>query len=180
MLRHRARGAVVAFAAVSALVVVAPAMPAGATGSHHVEVVRSSGELADLSPSTVDPTDGASAAALVVSHQDRGSVVVFRVSGLDRSVAGTRYGAHVHVGPCVPGDGAAAGPHYNATGGTVVDPSTEVWLDFTVRSSGSALAVALVPFVVPAGGARSIVIHAMPTMPNGSAGARLACLPLEL
>lgn len=88
-------------------------------------------------------------------------------------------GAHVHAGPCVAGDGAAAGPHYNSTGGAVVGPSTEVWLDFTVRPDGTALAVALVPFVVPPG-ARSIVIHAMARMPNGMAGARLACLPLQL
>jgi Cu/Zn superoxide dismutase len=180
MLRHRAWGAVAAAAMVSTLVVAAPANTPPATGSHRVAVVSSSGVLSDLSPSTADPTDGASATALVVSHLDRGSLVVLRVAGLDSLAAGTTYGAHVHVGPCVAGDGAAAGPHYNTTGGTVIDPSTEVWLDFTVRSSGSALAVALVPFVVPAGGARSIVIHAMSTMPNGTAGARLACLPLEL
>lgn len=65
------------------------------------------------------------------------------------------------------------------TGGAVVGPSTEVWLDFTVRPDGTALAVALVPFVVPPGGI-SIVIHAMARMPNGMAGARLACLPLQL
>lgn len=177
MLRYRAWAAV---AVVSALVGVAPAVPAGATGYHPVGVERSSGALSDLSPSTTDPTDGANASALVVSRTNRGSLVLLRVTGLDRGSAGTKYGAHVHVGPCVPGDGAAAGPHYNATGGAVVDRSTEVWLDFTVRSSGTALAVARVPFVVPAGAARSIVIHAMPTMPNGSAGARLACLPLEL
>ena len=98
---------------------------------------------------------------------------------MDRTAVGTRYGAHVHVGPCVAGDGAAAGPHYNSTGGTTIDPSTEVWLDFTVRSNGTAVAVSAVPFVIPSGGAQSIVIHALATMPNGTAGARLACLPLE-
>lgn len=177
MLRYRAW---VAVAVVSALVGMAPAVPAGATASHPVGVQRSSGALSDLSPSTPDATDGASAVALVVSRTNRGSLVLLRVTGMARSSAGTKYGAHVHVGPCVPSDGAAAGPHYNTTGGVVVDSSTEVWLDFTVRTSGSALAVARVPFVVPAGAARSIVIHAMPTMANGTAGARLACLPLEL
>ena len=114
--------------------------------------------MSDLAPSTVDPTDGSTAAALVVSRRNRGSLVAFQVRGIDR---------------------AAAGPHYNSTGGAVVGPSTEVWLDFTVRPDGTALAVALVPFVVPPG-ARSIVIHAMARMPNGMAGARLACLPLQL
>lgn len=100
-------------------------------------------------------------------------------AGYRPSGRGDEVPAHVHAGPCVAGDGAAAGPHYNSTGGAVVGPSTEVWLDFTVRPDGTALAVALVPFVVPPG-ARSIVIHAMARMPNGMAGARLACLPLQL
>lgn len=92
------------------------------------------------------------------------------------------YGAHLHVGPCVAGDGAAAGPHSNQSvvDGVVpqvVDATTEVWLDFTVRPNGSARSVAVVPFV-PTSGTRSIVIHAMPTDPAGAAGARLACLPV--
>lgn len=179
MYRHMARSVLISVVATSALALAAPVGAVGATGSHRVNVVATSGAMSDLAPSAVDPTDGSTAAALVVSRRNRQSLVVFHVRGIDRAVAGTRYGAHVHAGPCVAGDGAAAGPHYNTTGGAVVGPSTEVWLDFTVRPNGTALAVALVPFVVPAG-ARSIVIHAMATMPNGTAGARLACLPLQL
>jgi Cu/Zn superoxide dismutase len=178
MIRFRVRAAVCVCVVVCAVV----ALPAGAGASGHPSagVVHASGDLADLSPATDDPTDGASAAAIAVSRSAHGTVVALRVRGVDRSAVGTRFGAHVHVGPCVPGDGAAAGPHYNSVGGSVVDPTTEVWLDFTVRADGTAVAVAVVPFVVPPGGARSIVIHAIATMPNGAAGARLACLPFEL
>jgi hypothetical protein len=36
-----------------------------------------------------------------------------------------------------------------------------------------------VPFV-PTAGTRSIVIHAQPTMDNGFAGTRIACLPFTI
>lgn len=88
----------------------------------------------------------------------------------------------LHVGPCVTGDGAAAGAHYNVSvlrGDVppVVNDETEVWLDFTVTRSGRGHAVATVP-VVPAPGNRAIVIHQEPTAGNGTAAARLACLPV--
>lgn len=177
MVGHRTRWMIAVMVVGATLLV---ATPAGASSEHaRPSVAANSGALSDLSLHTADVTDGARAGAFVLGRPGRGTIVVLGLWGLDRSAAGTRYGAHVHVGACVPGDGAAAGPHYNTTGGATVDPSTEVWLDFEVRRSGSAVAVAQVPFVIPAGGARSIVIHAMPTMPNGTAGARLACLPLE-
>lgn len=155
------------------------AVPAGAD-PYPVSFVSNAGALSDLSPLTADVTDGARAAALAVSREGSGMIVLLGLRGLDRTHAGMTYGAHVHVGPCVAGVGAAAGPHYNSTGNpaVVIDPTTEVWLDFTVRASGTGLAVARVPFVVPSGGAGSIVIHAMSTSPTGTAGARLACLPM--
>jgi Cu/Zn superoxide dismutase len=165
-------------AVLAAGIALSATIPAGADPGA-VTVVSGAGALSDLSTLTADATDGAWAGAFAVSRSGTGTIVVLAVRGLDRTSAGTRFGAHVHVGPCVAGNGAAAGPHYNSTGGTTIDPSTEVWLDFTVRSNGTAVAVSGVPFVIPTGGARSIVIHAMATMPNGTAGARLACLPLE-
>jgi hypothetical protein len=99
------------------------------------------------------------------------------VRGLDRNAAGMAFGAHVHIGPCVEGDGAAAGPHYNSGGPP--SPDTEVWLDFTVTNGGSGIGRTVVPFLIPPGGAASVVIHAMPTDPTGAAGARQACLPVE-
>lgn len=132
--------------------------------------------LSDLQPATDQATDGAWAVASAAVTGGR-TVVVLNVKGLDEGAAGTTFGAHVHTGSCVAGNGAAAGPHYNHGGG--VSPDTEVWLDFTATGGGTGHATAVVPFEIPAGAAASIVIHALPTAPDGTAGARLACLPLE-
>jgi Cu/Zn superoxide dismutase len=156
----------------AAAFVLASAVPAAAAS---VRVVQSSGPLSDLSIATVDGTDGARASALAVVGESQ-TVVVLNLRGL--TDGGAIHGAHVHTGACVAGEGATAGPHYNAGGG--ISASTEVWLDFEVRDSGNGHAVAIVPFGIAAGAARSIVIHAAPTDPaTGAAGARLACLPLE-
>ena len=145
--------------------------PAAAGAADHRVV---NGPLVDLRPGVSDPTDGARA-RVVVKETTRGTVVTLQVGGLDRSTAGESFGAHVHVGPCVPGDGAAAGPHYNANP-PQVDETTEVWLDFTVDRRGKAATVARVPFVIPDGAAQSVVVHEHPTDPSGAAGARLACI----
>lgn len=159
------------------------------------------GPLRDLQPLVAGPFDGATARALVIvaGSAAGGSAVALQVMDIDPSAVGTTYGAHLHLGPCVEGDPAAALGHYNTdvlAGRTPpeVSPRTEVWLDFTVRgprhdaSPPSArphevgalgTAVARVPFRIVPGG-RSIVIHALPTDPgSGVAGARLACLPVE-
>ena len=132
--------------------------------------------LTDLSTSTTDATDGASAYLVSFSYPGWGTRTVLVLTGLDPDAAGTTFGAHVHVGPCVQNNGAAAGPHYNAGGG--VSPSTEIWLDFTVRPGGVAYAQSQVPFVIDEGDAQSVVIHRLPTDPSGAAGARQACLPV--
>ncbi len=148
----------------------AGAQPAAAAG---VRVVANRAPLSDLAPTT-DDTDGARGLAVGVIGNDSTTVVLV-ATNLNRS--GAVHGAHVHTGPCVAGNGAAAGPHYNHGGG--ISAQTEVWLDFEVRGS-TGVAVARTPFAIPAGAARSIVIHAAPTDPiTGAAGARLACLPLE-
>ena len=165
-------------ATATAALLVTSALPAGAHGAN-VEVTANVARLTDLSLSTNDATDGASAAALAISREGNGTRVQLVIWGLDPSAAGMTYGAHVHTGSCVPGNGAAAGPHYNSTGGAVVSDQTEVWLDFEVSSHGRGFARSTVPFVIPAGGAHAIVIHAMATAPNGTAGARLACIPLD-
>jgi Cu/Zn superoxide dismutase len=145
-------------------------------------VVTEQGELSDLIPAAAGPLDGARAVLVMVSDDGQSSVRL-HVSGIDRSVAGRTFGAHLHFGPCVAGNGAAAGPHYNTDtlAGRVpprVDETTEVWLDFTVTEGGTGHAAAEVPFV-PQPGNRSIVIHQEPTDPSGAAGPRLACLPLS-
>jgi superoxide dismutase, Cu-Zn family len=149
-----------------------------------------SGELADLSLGTKDVFDGARATAVMMSVEG-GSFFRLRVRGLGESAVGEEYGAHLHDGKCVAGNGAAAGPHYNTTRdasgvATSISDKTEVWLDFEVDSDRSARTTANVPFVPPPG-EHSIVLHASHTLHEtgaagtvGTAGARLACLPLDI
>lgn len=138
------------------------------------------GPLQDFSATTAEPFDGARA-KVKLQTGSTASRVTLAVRGIDPTTAGIRYGAHLHVGPCVAGNGAAALGHYNVSTAVpaVINAQTEVWLDFTVSSDGEGRAVALVPFV-PVASQRSVVIHALPTNPvTGAAGARLACLPVE-
>lgn len=173
------RGTKLLIGAIAALALLgAGTQSAGAGSYERPKVVASRGALSDLSTATADPTDGAAGAAIAISAHGQTRVMML-LWGLDRAQAGIVHGAHVHVGPCVAGSGASAGPHYNAAGGASIDESAEVWLDFTITSYGFGFASTTVPFVIPAGGARSIVIHAAPTAPNGTAGPRLACLPME-
>lgn len=168
------------------LVVAAGVLPAtaGVASSHdrHGEKRVFAGELRDLQPATAGPLDHASA-RLTIADRHGNSRIVLRVTGINRSAAGSRFGAHLHTGPCVAGDGAAAGPHYNTdvlarVPKPKIDRTTEVWLDFTVTAGGKGRAVAHVPFV-PKSGDRSVVIHRDATDLKGAAGPRLACLPVE-
>jgi hypothetical protein len=163
--------AVACAATLGTALAVGPAL-AGATNSFR-------GGLVSLSPASAGLFDDASAQLVLVGHRDA-STVVLVVRGVDRSAQGRTFGAHLHTGPCVAGNGAAAGPHYNHSGVVppVVDDQTEVWLDFTVTGGGTGQAVTRVPWV-PQPGAHSVVVHELPTAANGTAGARLACLPVE-
>ncbi len=159
-----------------AAALVAGAGPSGAATTF----VQARGELKDLAPSSANATDGATADLWAV--QSGGGATFFVVfTGLDPASAGTTFGAHIHVGPCVAGSGGAALGHYN-TGGTP-STDTEVWLDFTVLPGGYAFAVTRVPFVIEPGKAQSMVVHAQPTQDRGAtpgaAGARQACLPVD-
>ena len=142
--------------------------------------VRGAGELQDLQVATSQPTDGATA-QVMATESNGTTTVTLKVQALDHAAAGTTLGAHLHVGSCVAGNGGAAGPHYNIGG--VPSPATEVWLDFTIEANGTAWAETTVPFVVPQGGATAVVIHAEATHHDppapGTAGIRLACLPVQ-
>jgi Cu/Zn superoxide dismutase len=156
--------------AVAAILLTAPSASAAPA-----EVFR--GDLVDLSSTTADPFGDASA-HLVMTETGKGTMFHLRVKGIDPAAAGTEYGAHLHIGPCVEANGAAALGHYNASTATppVVNNQTEVWLDFEVTDDGTGAGDALVPFV-PVPGERSVVIHAETTAPSGAAGPRLVCLP---
>ncbi|WP_165949108.1 superoxide dismutase family protein [Kribbella turkmenica] len=168
--------------AASIVLLTGAAAPVGAAASPNSKVVTAHDGLRDLEPDLSGAFDRAHGLAVLVSRGESTSAIL-RVRGIERSAAGRSFGAHLHSGPCVAGDGAAAGPHYNTdtVAGKVpprVNRSTEVWLDFTVGPSGAANAMAVVPFT-PLPGNRSIVIHEKPTDHHGAAGARLACLPLS-
>ena len=166
--------------ALPAIVAIAGSTATGPALAHGGPVVRSAGPLSDLQPSTAGPFDGAAAALQVVASSP-GSHAVLRVRGI-AGADGHTFGAHLHAGPCVAGDPAAALGHYNTDvlAGDVspeISEDTEVWLDFTV-DDGAGTATASVPFV-PLPGTRSVVIHAAATDHHtGTAGARLACLPV--
>jgi hypothetical protein len=152
-------------------------------GQARVSWAMSRGPLTDLITTESGPFDHARGMAMMIGY--RSSTFVLHVSGVDSKVAAGRdFGAHLHTGRCVAGDGAAAGPHYNINVVNHIlptDPSdeTEVWLDFVVDADGRGQATARVPWV-PAPGEHAIVIHQDPTNEIGVAGARQACLPLEV
>lgn len=142
-----------------------------------------SGKLVDLQPVTAEPFDGASATVSMVGLLS--SSFTFSVRGINASASGQTFGAHLHSGTCRAGEPATAGPHYNTdliNGSTtpLISTQTEVWLDIKVNSRGQAESSQRVPFV-PLAAERAIVIHALPTdANNGTAGARLACLPVRI
>jgi hypothetical protein len=104
--------------------------------------------------------------------------VSLSLRGFDRAFAGRTFGAHFHTGPCV--NGVTAGPHYQDSAITTIPlEQREVWLDFTVTAGGNAHSRAERHFELRPVGAKSIVIHANPTAPDGMAGARLGCISLE-
>jgi Cu/Zn superoxide dismutase len=142
------------------------------------------GKLTDLSPSTRDVYDGARATAMLIGIENTTYVKV-QIKGLK---AAGKFGAHLHVGPCgldtAKPPQPTVGGHYNTdTMKGIVPPlvsdETEVWLNFDVNSDGEAKATATVLFV-PTAGNRSITFHALPTQTDGTAGAKLACLPLDI
>ena len=76
--------------------------------------------LTDLQPGVDDPLDGATARLTMIEHAGSTTFVLI-VTDVDPAAAGQTYGAHLHVGPCVAGEGAAAGPHYNSRSSRVDD-----------------------------------------------------------
>lgn len=168
------------------LATAAVAVVAVLTGTVGVAVaawkIQANDWLTDLS-TAADVTDGAR--AHVVAEPQGGSThVSLKLQGLDHLDVGQTYGAHVHSGPCVTQNGTAAGPHYKHDVAGTANPANEVWLDFTVQRGGVARSETVVPFHIPAGAAHSVVIHALPTSTAppaaaGSAGARIACIPVD-
>jgi Cu/Zn superoxide dismutase len=151
-----------------------------ATGEVDVTTYTFAGPLRDLQVNTAGVFD--SAKALVKIAETTGETTYdIRVKGIDASAAGLQFHSHLHTGPCIEGDGTAAGPHYNsqaAAGQPIPDvsPSTEVWFELKPNEDGVATyetSVSFVPTDFHADQVMSIVIHSL------NSSAREACLPLD-
>ena len=119
----------------------------------------------------------ATASVHVVHTGNGGTHVTLHMFGVD-AAAGRTFGAHVHQRACGQ-SGAAAGPHYLHAGATGSLEDREIWLDFTVNADGIGHAEAKRPWSLDETTPRSVIIHALPTAVNGTAGARLACIDLD-
>ncbi|GAA2364862.1 superoxide dismutase family protein [Nonomuraea africana] len=118
--------------------------------------------------------EGAQASATVesVAGQTRSSLVA---EGL---LPNRSYGVHLHVNPCgaKPDD---AGPHYQHAH-SHADATNEVWLDLKTDATGAGTSSARHAWTLHGERLpRSLVIHAEPTAPDGTAGSRVACLTLR-
>lgn len=127
-----------------------------------------------------NPAAGVTAAVHEAVTGSGTTIVTLHLAGFAPSSSGQTFGAHAHTGPCG-SDGADAGPHYTHPALLPSLEEKEIWLDFTVNPAGQAHAKAIrawtiEPTTAAPSGARSVVIHAMPTAPAGTAGARLACI----
>jgi Cu/Zn superoxide dismutase len=169
----RTRTAMTAAALFAAGAVLAPATARaeGGTSTRHDGTLTSYSAVAD------NPTTGVQAAVHVVDTGNRTTRFTLHVWGFAPDDTGHTYGAHFHTGDCA--DGVNAGGHYAHPTAIGTLEEREVWLDFTVNASGNGYATASRPWVVADGAAGCLVVHADATMPNGTAGPRLACLLFE-
>jgi Cu-Zn family superoxide dismutase len=146
----------------------------------------------DMKPLSANGTLDSAKAKITITESTGSTTFDIRVTGINPDAAGTLFGSHLHTGPCVKGDGASAGPHYNHDVAQGITPArinteTEVWFDIVPDADGMAQDQTTVKFVpidsdpdrVP--GVMSVVIHELSTNPTtGGAGARWACFPLDV
>jgi hypothetical protein len=137
--------------------------------------------------------DSTHAKVTIVQRDTVSTKFSIKITGIDISASGEKVGAHLHIGPCVEGDGDAAGRHYNSQmvpAGTLTvyadaekNSDTEVWFDLVPsKEDGAASFTSTVPFVPKdVDGVMSIVVHIEPTQPDtGFANSRQACFPLSV
>jgi superoxide dismutase, Cu-Zn family len=126
-----------------------------------------------------NPFADASAAVHVVATGAGMGLTTLHVRGVD-ATTGRTFGAHVHAKACG-ALGSDAGGHYLHAApapGSPLEPE-EVWLDVTIDEDGNGVAHAKRPWTVDETTPRSVILHANPTAPDGTAGARLACIDLD-
>jgi hypothetical protein len=150
------------------------------------------------------PFDSAFVTLQVQKNGGDGTNFVLDVTGINTSVAGQMFGAHLHTKACddlSSGETRPGGPHYNdevVAGGVSADEAeisrrTEVWFDLVPNAGGVASDSTTVKFVPvdpkvpdpldpedPVKQPMSIVLHNAPTAPKtGVAGDRGACFTLD-
>ena len=156
------------------------------------ETYKYTGAMRDVRASA-GAYDSTHAKVTIVQQDTDSTQFSIKITGIDISASGEKVGAHLHIGPCVEGDGDAAGRHYNSEmvpAGTLTvyadakkNPNTEVWFDLVPsEEDGAASFTATVPFVPKdVDGVMSIVVHIEPTQPiSGFANSRQACFPLSV
>jgi superoxide dismutase, Cu-Zn family len=155
-----------------------------------------SGPLADLRPHVSGgPLDGATASVRVIEAPEEGIAFKVQVRDVNLSTTNPQFGAHLHVGPCTERKVLSTEPlpvlspdttgaHYTVPG-EPVSADSEVWFDFEPDPQAVATDETTVMFVIkdkidPLLGDMSIVLHEKVTAPDGTAGAREACLPVNV
>jgi hypothetical protein len=139
--------------------------------------------LTDLQPDSPNPFDSAKA-TLRIMETPTATGFKLEVEGIDPSVKGTEFGAHLHVGECkVLDDGSnLTRTHYN-TDGQPASRQNEVWFDVVPNANGEATYDVWVSFapselsdaVDP--GVMSVVIHEKEAEYSSP---KQACLPLDV
>jgi hypothetical protein len=181
----------------------------GGAGIASGELLKLQGRSQDLTatPSiAADEVLDSTRAKITINEGTESTTFTIRVTGINTSIAGKQFGAHLHVGPCVGASGSSAGPHYNhevSAGGkaypafpgeepdedtAAVNTDTEVWFDLVPDAEGMAHDTTTVQFVPVdyhpdpkyIAGVMSIVMHQLETDENGGAGARQACFPVDV
>jgi hypothetical protein len=165
--------------------------------SNILKIQGFSEDLTTTPITTLDEVFDSARAKITIDKGTDSTTFTVRLTGIDPSVAGTTFGSHLHTDACIEGKPLDAGPHYNDQ--VVVDgkkfpsltvdpalwaevsPQTEVWFDLVPDEDGMALDTTTVPFVpVDPNGVMSVVVHQSYTKPDGTAGARQACFPLDV
>jgi superoxide dismutase, Cu-Zn family len=170
-----------------------------AIGDSPQVVYEWSGLVSDLRPDVPGgPLDGASASIRITETPAMGAIFKLRVTDINLSAANEEFGAHLHVGPCterlvletdpvVVLSPDTTGAHYRSDS-EQASPANEVWFDLVPENETKQLAndETSVKFEVKdtlSPGVMSIVLHEKatdPSTPNGAAGLREACLPVEV
>jgi hypothetical protein len=129
---------------------------------------------------TEGPFDSAKA-KITITERTKKTTFRLHVRGIDPSVAGNAFAAHLHVGPC-----GNTGGHYKDDPLGPADRENEVWFDLVPDEEGIARDASSVSFVPVDGdlayvpGEMSIVIHELPNGTSVNPNPKQACFPLSV